>query len=72
MSRQAARAGWRREKRKWKPGTEKLMMQRHVKARYHSMMAPEGQQRVDELTVLAVTGRLRSSLLSHVQYLFLV
>ena len=48
------------------------MMQRHVKARYHSMMAPEGQQRVDELTALAVAGRLRSSLLCHVQYLFLV
>ena len=56
--------------RKWKSGTEKLMMQRHVKARYHSMMAPEAPQRLDELTALAVAGRLRSSLLSHVQFFF--
>ena len=53
-------AGWRREKRKWKPGTEKLMMQRHVKARVHSIIAPEGQQRVDEATALAAVGRLRA------------
>ena len=53
-------AGWGREKRKWKPGTEKLMKQRYVKARFYSIMAAEGQQRVDEATVLAAVGRLRA------------
>ena len=36
------------------------MMQRNVKARYHSILAQEGQQRVDQATALAAVGRLRS------------
>ena len=53
-------AGLGRQKRKWESGTEKLMKQRYVKARFHSIMAPEGQQRVDEATALAAVGRLRA------------
>ena len=35
-------AGWFSGKRKWKHGTTELMMQRRVKARYHSILAQEG------------------------------
>ena len=36
------------------------MKQRYVKARFESILAPEGQQRVDEATALAAVGRLRA------------
>ena len=42
------------------PGTEKLMKQRYVRGRFESLLAPEGQQRVDKATALAAVGRLRA------------
>ena len=53
-------AGWSSAKRKWKNDTGMLAVQRQVKARFGSILAQEGQQRVDQATELAAVGRLRS------------
>ena len=53
-------AGWSSATRKWNNDTGMLAVQRQVKARFGSILAQEGQQRVDQATVLAAVGRLRS------------